>query len=247
MIGTFMIVAFFGACTNINIELADNTFFYNAGYIARDTAFYMIQATTNAGFTNTPLTRYLELGKPLLYLCTILMIVGGGAGSCAGGIKQYRMTIAFKDLIHKLRFRFAPSRQRYPKTTYRYGERRELTSEMSKEAYNYILLFLMVFVLMVTTLCFLPEFNPENAAFLVASGMSNTGLSLTDLVQYKLSHASSHPAAIHVLLWSLSIVMILGRLEIMPILYANRCVREEFSYMHRIRMAKRHNLEKETE
>ncbi len=205
------------------------------GDSARMSVFYVVGSATTSGFSNTSLDDMLNLGKPLLWVCTLLMIIGGGAGSCGGGIKQYRVFICVKNLWYSLKYKFSPTHQINPKETYRYGKMTQLSDETVKEAYTYSMLFLVVFVISVFILTFLPGFSSEYAAFDVASGMSNTGLSVTDFVAY----GRAHPVAQKIALWVLSIGMILGRLEIFPLIFAGRNVREEFAYQKNLkRLAK---------
>lgn len=222
--------------------LNHNGLWDNFGTSARESIFFVVGAATTSGFSNVSLQEMLNLGKPLLWTCTVLMIVGGGAGSSGGGIKQYRIFVCLKDLWYNLKYHFSPSHQINPRTTYRYGKLQPLSDETVKEAHNYSLLFLLVFGLSVLVLTFLPEFDAEEAAFDVASGMSNTGLSATDFVLYGQAHPLEYP----IVLWTLSVGMILGRLEIMPLIFAGRNIKEEIVYQkHMKRLAKERSEEKD--
>lgn len=228
-----IVVSISGAMNLANIN--HNSFSDNLAESIRESTFYVIASATTSGFANTSLQGMFNLGKPLLFACTLLMIIGGGAGSCGGGIKQYRVFICLKDLWYSLKYRFSPSHQINPRTTYRYGKLSPLTDETVKNAYSYSLLFLIVFAISVIVLVFLPDFDAEEAAFDVASGMSNTGLAATDFVTYGIMHPNAYPVA----LWTLSVGMILGRLEIMPLIYAGRSIREEIVFQnHQKRLAK---------
>ena len=207
-------------------KINNTTFSSNLSEGIREGVFYVIASASTSGFANTSLQGMFNLGKPLLFCCTLLMIIGGGVGSCGGGIKQYRVIICLKDLWYSLKYRFSPSHQINPRTTYRYGKLSSLDDKTVKEAYSYSLLFLIVFIISIIILVFLPDFDAEEAAFDVASGMSNTGLSATDFVSYGKLHPSAYPVA----LWTLSVGMILGRLEIMPLIYAGRNIKEEIIY-----------------
>ncbi len=192
----------------------------------RDVIFYVVGAETTSGFANTSLSEMTSLGRPLIYLCTILMLFGGGAGSCGGGIKQYRVCILAKDLWYRLRYQNSPSRILHPHQTFRYGKKKELDSATVKEASQYAVLFLSFFAVSVSLLSFLPEIDTEIASFDVASAMSNTGLSVIDFVYY----GAAHPVYYEVLIWVLAIGALLGRLEIFPLFYGVSCVGEEISY-----------------
>lgn len=224
-------ISFFGALTTIS-RVTGNAFFDESGPIFRDVIFYVVGSFTTSGFAlSGPNSTYaligsetaVSLGKPLLYVCTLLMIVGAGSGSTGGGIKQFRMVVALKELSYSIRYKFAPARQLYPHTIYRYGEVKDLDSETGKEANNYILLYLGVFLVSVTLLCFHHNYDAELAAFDVASAMGNVGLGLVDYTPL--------PEGLDFLpLWVLSFDMLLGRLEIMPLAYTASNVKEEVSF-----------------
>lgn len=242
MVIASLLMSFSGTLNLMNangLSFADNF-----GKGVRESTFYVIASATTSGFANTSLGDMLLLGKPLLWTCTILMIIGGGAGSCGGGIKQYRVAVCLKDLFYSLKYRFSPTHQINPRKTYRYGKLSPLDDGTVKEAYSYSLLFLLVFMLSVMILTFLPEFDAEEAAFDVASAMSNTGLTATDFVLYGKRYVYAYPIA----LWTLSAGMILGRLEIMPLFFAFRNIREEIVYARtqkRLRQEKKEYLEEE--
>lgn len=243
MIVFFSIVVSFSGALNL-MKINGTSFGDSLAESIRESVFYVIASATTSGFANTSLSGMFNLGKPLLFVCTLLMIIGGGAGSCGGGIKQYRVLVCLKDLWYSMKYRFSPSHQINPRVTYRYGKLSPLGDDTVKEAHNYSLLFLSLFVFSVIILVFLPDFDAEEAAFDVASAMSNTGLAATDFVGYGILHPSAYPIA----LWTLSVGMILGRLEIIPIIYAVRSVREEIIYQkHQKKLAKERILEQENE
>ena len=203
------------------------------GLIFRNVIFYVVGSFTTSGFAVTDAAspyhlifdgEAVSLGRPLIYICTLMMIVGADAGSTGGGIKQFRIAIAFKGLWYSLRFKFSPPHQIHPKTIYRYGEVKEMDSEMVREAYGYIFLYMIVFMVSVMLLCFNDSFSVESAAFDVASAMGNVGLGLGSYTAIPTNFLEFLP------FWVLSFDMLLGRLEIMPAIYAIANVREEVSY-----------------
>ena len=249
MVGAIL-TAFFGACQAKSL-VDGGAFFEDAAMNLRDSSFTVIAAGTTSGFVNTSLTDMVQLGRPMIYLCIILMLVGGGAGSTAGGIKQFRIVICLKSLYYSMRYRFAPSNEINPRVVRRHGKLVDLTPEMEKEAFTYTLLFLCVFMVSVVILGFVPDYGMIGydggkaimtgldgitaASFDVASAMSNTGLSVHNYVDYM----SYHPEASHVVFWVLSLDMFLGRLEILPLVYAGKNTFEEARYMVAKRVARR--------
>lgn len=226
-----VLIAFFGVCLTFN---ESGNLFNNGGEYLRDSSFYVIGCITTSGFANTAAdSAYAlgNLGRPLLLICTFCMLIGGGMGSTAGGIKMYRIVLCVKEFFYYIRTKFAPSHQAFPKTTFRHGSLRDVDEAAAKEAHMYLVLFIFVFVVLTGILTFMPGYGPDNyggqaAALDVASAISNTGVALNDFVAY----GAAHPIAGKITLWALSIGMILGRLEILPIGYAIRNVRLEYKY-----------------
>lgn len=198
----------------------------NAGETFRSASFYVVSSLSTSGFGNTSMEGMIALGKPFIYISTMLMVIGGGVGSTGGGIKQYRIVISLRSLFASIRYRYSPTRALNPTLTFRYGEKRQLDQAAVSEAHNYGLLFLVGLIGSSVLICFLPEINPEIALFNVASGMSGTGLSMIDFPAY----GAAHPFAYHFLLWIQSIGMLLGRLEIMPMIDSVRNYIEEFRF-----------------
>ena len=221
--------AFFGVCITFNNGKAN--LFENAGEYLRDSAFYVVGSITTSGFCNTAAdSAYAlgNLGRPLLMICTFCMLIGGGMGSTAGGIKMYRIVLCVKEFTYYIRTKFASPHQRFPKTTFRHGSLKDVDEGAAKEAHMYLVLFLSVFVICTAIITFLPGYGPDNygvesAALDVASAISNTGIALNDFASY----GALHPVAGRVAWWTLSIGMILGRLEILPLGYWFRNIRLE--------------------
>ena len=224
-------------------------YFANWPDTIRDIFFYVIGSWTSSGFSNTTLTRMISLGKPLLFASLMLMLVGGGSGSTAGGIKQYRVAILLRDLRYSIVTRFAPSIKMVPCSTYRYGKHSELDASTVKEAHNYFFLFISMFAASVLILCFCPSgeassfadtsVNIETVSYNVASAASNTGLGVTNFVNYRDFVRSINEGWYYPLyLWVLSIDMFLGRLEIMPLIYSAQNIHLEFTHAKEVAKGK---------
>lgn len=242
----FLAIIFFGAILATRSYNPGN-WFVDSGEIFRQSIFYSIGAVTNSGFASTTAdasifkyhiieaagTGSIYMGHTVTTVLIILMLIGGGTGSTAGGIKQYRIAVACRSLWYSIRYRFASIHQHYPKLTYRHGELRELSDSDIFEAFHYIFLFLALYLGLTLVLMFIDpiHYTLETAAFDMASAMSNTGLSWVIGVDYM---AIEGPAS-HVVMWALSIGMLLGRLEIFPAVYAVSSVGEEIRYHHDMR------------
>ncbi|ACJ15848.1 Trk-type pottasium transport system, membrane component [Thermococcus onnurineus NA1] len=65
------------------------------GDALRQAVFHAVSAITCTGFGIADLSKYPELAK---FMIGILMVIGGGAGSTAGGIKLIRVTLMYESL-----------------------------------------------------------------------------------------------------------------------------------------------------
>jgi trk system potassium uptake protein TrkH len=68
-----------------------------------DIVFSVISALSSAGLGTVSFGAWPAAS---LLLLTILMIIGGGTGSTAGGIKQYRIYIMFKSIYWNIKRQF---------------------------------------------------------------------------------------------------------------------------------------------
>ncbi len=66
-----------------------------AGKAFREAIFHAVSAITCTGFGIDNLSKYPELSK---FMLGFLMVIGGGAGSTAGGIKLIRVTLMYESL-----------------------------------------------------------------------------------------------------------------------------------------------------
>ena len=75
---------------------------YNSSYLKslRDAAFQVVSITTTTGFSTANFDLWPSFSTLLL---VALMFFGGSAGSTGGGIKQIRILIMFKHLVHEVK------------------------------------------------------------------------------------------------------------------------------------------------
>ena len=153
-------------------------------------------------------------------MSAILMMIGGAMGSTAGGIKQVRVASVFKGIYNTLFDRLSSKRIIRSHFLLRYGEEKEYTNDYFNESVSYLLLYLLLLFVGTLLITFMPAGVTFGDAFYeVASAMSGTGLSSG------VTYASQHVGV----LWVLSVVMFLGRLEIIVVYYAgSRVVRDIF-------------------
>ncbi len=180
----------------------------------RYSAFQIISCLTTTGFGNVPNIAYL--GPGVIYLSILAMIIGGGVGSTAGAIKQYRVVIILKELKWSIKYKLTPRRQLYPHNVTRAGKTNEVTPEVFKDASLYASLYIVVLFVLSLALVFLPNISITDSIYEVSSALSGTGNTILDFLTYK---ANNELYCYDLLLWILSLAMLLGRLEIMPFYY----------------------------
>ena len=142
------------------------------------------------------------------------MIIGGGAGSTAGAIKQYRVAIAIKSAYYSIRDRLANRRKLFPHPFFRLGTDHELDQDTSNEAFSYIFIYLVILfigtigITLAASISGLNDIHFGSSIFEFSSAMAGVGLSIGVVGQ---------SVAIN---WILIVGMFLGRLEILPVSFA---------------------------
>lgn len=182
----------------------------------RYSAFQIVSCMSTTGFTNV--SDLLVLGSTAIWLSVLTMLVGGGMGSTAGAIKQWRVMVVLKELWWSIKYRLSPSKMRVHRPLVRAGVVKEASQEEFSSAALYLVLYLLVVFALTVVLSFLPGLEFEDSIFEVASALSGTGNTIFDIYGY--GHSSGEPLwAYNVLLWVLSFAMFLGRLEILPVYF----------------------------
>jgi trk system potassium uptake protein TrkH len=155
-------------------------------------AFYSVSASTTAGLQLEPLNTLNDVSQTILIL---LMFVGGCGFSTAGGIKIYRF-FQLKNFIKVLK-----------KET-----RRKLLTENKKEIATTVIILISFPLISTITAFHLMEISQSEFAdaFLDASGVITTGGLSANVITIDTDPATKI---------SLSFLMIIGRLEIIAIVY----------------------------
>jgi trk system potassium uptake protein TrkH len=179
----------------------------NLGVAIRVGLFQFMSAITTTGFQTVP--TFTALPHFFNISVIILMVIGGGIGSTAGGIKQYRVALSIKHIYWNLRDRLSNKKTLHTNYTSRFGKEIIITDQESSSHSAHINLYLLT--LGIGTIIFTFFGYPiGDALFEFASALGTVGLSIGVLSYH------SHP----VMLWTASIGMFLGRLEFYVILIA---------------------------
>ncbi|MFH1200422.1 MAG: potassium transporter TrkG [Candidatus Micrarchaeota archaeon] len=178
------------------IALFSSAVFFT-GVRPENALFFATAATSTAGLTIENLGLLGDLAK---YLLVLLMIAGGTSGSTAGGVRMWRIALLFKSLRAKIRAQFLPPGAVQPIKV----NGRVMTQDQLAESGSFIFLYSAV-VLAGSAALMATDMKSMDAFFSVASAMGNVGLATLDM--------GALPQAGK---WLLTLVMYIGRIEILP-------------------------------
>jgi trk system potassium uptake protein TrkH len=161
--------------------------------------FETVTALTTTGFSTTGYGNWNAMGFMVL---TVLMLIGGGTCSTAGGLKQYRIYLLFRSTVWELRRFFLPKNAVIENYIWQ-GDRKDFIDDSRiRQTAVFIFLFFAVYVLGSGILA-AHGFGLKESLFEFASALSTVGLSVG------ITAANSPP----LVLWSEILGMFLGRLE----------------------------------
>ena len=127
--------------------LSSSSLFSDLPALLRRGMFMIVSASTTTGFqtiTVNQMTTVLTSGAFLAL--ALLMAVGGGSGSTAGGIKLSRVGIIYKSIVSTVKEALAPDSARVV-VSYSHLGRRVLSPEVVKEAMTVFILFVITYAL----------------------------------------------------------------------------------------------------
>lgn len=166
--------------------------------------FETISALTTTGFSTVSYAGWGDFGW---FLFIILMLIGGGTGSTAGGIKQFRIYILYKTIVWEIKRAFLPS-STVNKPDLWYGNGYEsITDRTVRRIAVFIGLYVFVFLLG-SALIMAHGYPMQSSLFEFASTLSTVGLYV----------GVTSPDAPNVILWGQIIGMLLGRLEFLAVI-----------------------------
>lgn len=167
--------------------------------------FQTVSAITTTGFQTV--STFTNWSSPMIFIMILLMLIGGGAGSTAGGIKQYRVAVLFKSIFICLRDQLKHKRTITAEKINRYGILEKIDKSTQLSVIIFLCTYLLIFFLgsFIFTLF---GYSVEHAMFEFSSALGTVGLSVG------ITGYNANP----VLLWTGTIGMFVGRLEIYVII-----------------------------
>lgn len=176
----------------------------------RDAIFNTISLVTTTGFWSTDFGQW----RPALQIMVVgLMFLGGMAGSTAGGMKTFRIGVLSKAAFADLR------RLVHPRGIFvtRFGGKR-VSDPVIEAVQSYFLFYMFLFMTSTFLLAFIDANLSEDldlitATTAVAASLGNIGPGLGEV-----GPAGNYAGLPDLAKWLLSSLMIVGRLEIFPVL-----------------------------
>jgi trk system potassium uptake protein len=169
------------------------------GRSVRVAVFQAVTALTTTGFSTVTYEAWNSSG---ILIMIVLMLIGGGSCSTAGGIKQYRVYLLWKSLFWELRRGMLPQTAVMENAVW-VGDRQTFIRDTHvRQICTFLFLYLLTMVLGTAILTAYGYGLPESA-FEFASSLGTVGLSIGIT-------SASAPAGV---LWTETLGMFLGRLE----------------------------------
>ena len=195
----------------VTADLMSSGQYRSVGSALRDAAFQVASISTTTGFATQDTTLWPPLSMALLIFCSLIC---GCSGSSSGGIKIDRAVLAAKGINRKVGLAVSPNTIR----NIRIDGRVRPDSQVG-DAYGYIFCYLLVMVVFAAVnIAFGVDFTTGVTASIACIG--NVGPGFGDVGS--MSNYAAFPGILKI---TSMVEMIIGRLEIFPVLYLLRSIR----------------------
>ncbi len=180
------------------------------GKAIRVSIFEIVSALSTTGFSTVGYGDWNSLGWTIMI---ILMLIGGGTGATAGGIKQFRIYALYRALLWEVKRMMQP-KNAITEPSYWQGDRRSfLDDSQIRTIAMFLFLYFLVFCFGAIVTAGYGNSIPDSL-FEYASSLSTVGLSIG---------VTSGDAPIG-LLWTQIVGMFLGRLEFFTVAIGIICL-----------------------
>lgn len=184
-----------------------NGLYGSASESLRAAMFQAVSALTTTGFQTVE--TFSVWPSAAMFLMIILMLIGGGAGSTAGGLKIYRVYVMLKEIWWKLVRDTCPDRVVFTEQINRGGKKETVTDSEKNQINAFVFFYLLLFAVGTFVFCCF-GYSIQDSMFEFSSALSTVGLSV-GITAYD---------AVPVIHWTAIVGMFLGRLEIYVVLIA---------------------------
>jgi trk system potassium uptake protein TrkH len=169
------------------------------GKSIRVAIFETVSCMTTTGYSTVTYSNWNAFG---ILMLIAFMVVGGGTGSTAGGMKQYRIVLLAKSFVWEIRRALLPGTAVLENHVWHSGEREYIDDARLRQAAAFATLYLLTLVLGTAVLA-AHGYSLSDSLFEFASAQGTVGLSVG------ITAADAPPFV----LWAEIVGMFLGRLE----------------------------------
>ena len=170
----------------------------------RVSVFETLSALTTTGFQTVGYGNWNDFGLLVLIL---LMLIGGGTCSTAGGIKQFRLYLLWKSMVWEIMRPFLPRTAVVEYPIWEGNGKVFVDDARIRQICVFVFLYAMIYLVGVMVLC-VCGFGLKESLFEFASAIGNAGLSV-GVTSAKMPLGA---------MWSLTLAMFLGRLEFIVVI-----------------------------
>jgi len=185
------------------MQSQQDTFFHSL----RVTTFHFVSAITTTGLQTVSTVNIFPVS--ILFGTLFLMMIGASIGSTAGGMKLYRVALAFKSVYWHLKDQLSHKKVIRTHTINRYGMKIIIDKDAINQNYTFIAIYLFVLMFGISVFTFY-GYSFRDSIFEFTSVLGTIGLSV-GLISY-------HSPAL--VLWMGIVGMLIARLESIVIIYA---------------------------
>ena len=192
------------AVFTIALDLYFSSSYSGAGKIVRHSVFSVVSIVTTTGYGTQDFDSWPQYSR---WMLVMLMFVGGMAGSTGGGIKVLRIMTIFKEAVYEISRIIHPRKVK----SIRFGKT-YIPLEIISSMNVFVIIFLMLYVLGILILS-TTGYDYETVSTMVVACIANIGPGLG-----KVGPTQNYSFLPDYAKWVLSYLMVLGRLELFPIL-----------------------------
>jgi trk/ktr system potassium uptake protein len=174
------------------------------GKSLRVAVFETVSAITTTGFSTVGYGNWNAFG---VFLLIVLMLIGGGTCSTAGGIKQFRVYLLWKLFFWDIRRSLMPRTAVMERPIWEGNSRVFVDDARVRQVAVFVFLYIVIYVLGVMLLCAC-GYGLSDALFEFASAIGTVGLSV-GVTSAKMPDVA---------LWAETLAMFLGRLEFIVVI-----------------------------
>ena len=190
-------------CITILLLGVTNKLDFTFNQALRITVFETITALSTSGFSTVSYTNWSSIGWLVLI---VLMLIGGGTGATAGGIKQFRIYALYRGVVWEVRRQLLPKDAVTEPDIWQGETRQFLSDRQLRQISMFVFLYLAIY-LAGSGIITAYGYSLAESLFEYASALSTVGLSV----------GVTAPDAPIGLLWTEITGMFLGRLEFLTV------------------------------